>query len=58
VKPTHPVRGAPPDAPPAAAPAALFGLITLVGLGTAVLALFLFGWLADEMLEGTRWRWI
>lgn len=43
---------APPDSPPAAAPAALAGLVTVVGLAVAVLALFLFGWLADEMLEG------
>jgi membrane-associated phospholipid phosphatase len=42
----------PPDAPPAAEPVALFGLASLIGLGVAVLALFLFGWLADEMLEG------
>jgi undecaprenyl-diphosphatase len=41
-----------PDTPPAGAPAALAGLVTLVGLGVAVLALFLLGWLADEMLEG------
>lgn len=40
------------DTPPAGAPAALAGLATLVGLGVAVVALFLFGWLADEMLEG------
>ncbi|MGH7497495.1 MAG: phosphatase PAP2 family protein [Gemmatimonadales bacterium] len=40
-----------PDSPPAA-PAALFGVATIAGLGAAVLALFLFGWLADEMLEG------
>jgi undecaprenyl-diphosphatase len=43
---------APPDTPPSAAPGALFGLASVVGLGVAVLALFLFGWLADEMLEG------
>ena len=43
---------APPDTPPAGAPAALAGLATLFGLAVAVLALFLFGWLADEMLEG------
>ncbi len=41
-----------PDTPPAAAPGALFGLASLVGLAVAMLALFLFGWLADEMLEG------
>lgn len=41
-----------PDSPPAGAPAALAGLVTAVGLAVAVLALFLFGWLADEMLEG------
>ena len=43
---------APPDTPPAPAPGALFGLAGIVGLGVAVLALFVFGWLADEMLEG------
>jgi undecaprenyl-diphosphatase len=43
---------APPDSPPAAAPAALFGLASAVALGVAVLAVFLFGWLADEMREG------
>jgi membrane-associated phospholipid phosphatase len=43
---------APPDTPPAAGPGALFGLASIVGLTVAVLALFLFGWLADEMLEG------
>ena len=42
-----------PDTPPAGASAALAGLVTLVGLGVAVLALFLLGWLADEMLEGS-----
>jgi membrane-associated phospholipid phosphatase len=42
----------PPDTPPAPEPVALFGLASLIGLGVAVLALFLFGWLADEMLEG------
>lgn len=42
----------PPDAPPQAAPAALFGVASLVGLGIAALALILFEWLADEMLEG------
>jgi membrane-associated phospholipid phosphatase len=45
-------RAASPDAAPAGATAALAGLATLVGLGVAVLALFLFGWLADEVLEG------
>ena len=43
---------APPDTPPAGAPAALAGLATIIGLAVAVLSLFLFGWLADEMLEG------
>jgi membrane-associated phospholipid phosphatase len=47
-----PSTPAPPDTPPAAKPGALFGLASLVGLSVAVLALFLFGWLADEMLEG------
>ena len=41
-----------PETPLAGAPAALAGLVALVGLGVAVLALFLLGWLADEMLEG------
>jgi undecaprenyl-diphosphatase len=42
-----------PDTPPAAAaPVALFGLASVLALAVAVLALFLFGWLADEMLEG------
>jgi undecaprenyl-diphosphatase len=41
-----------PDTAPTAAPAALFGLASLLGLGVAAAALFLFGWLADEMLEG------
>lgn len=41
-----------PDTPPTGAPAAVAGLATLLGLGVAVLALFAFGWLADEMLEG------
>ncbi|HET9041415.1 MAG TPA: phosphatase PAP2 family protein [Gemmatimonadales bacterium] len=31
---------------------AVFGLASLAGLAVAVLAMFLFGWLADEMLEG------
>jgi membrane-associated phospholipid phosphatase len=44
--------GAPPDTPPTGAPAALAGLATLFGLAVAALALFSFGWLADEMLEG------
>jgi membrane-associated phospholipid phosphatase len=43
---------APPDTPPTAASEAIFGLASIVGLAVAVLALFLFGWLADEMLEG------
>lgn len=43
---------APPDTPPAAAPGALFGLASLAGLAVAVLAIFLFKWLAEEMLEG------
>jgi undecaprenyl-diphosphatase len=43
---------APPDTPPTGPPAALAGLATLLGLAVAVLALFSFGWLADEMLEG------
>jgi undecaprenyl-diphosphatase len=47
-----PATPAPPDSPPLPGPGALFGLASLVGLGVAVLALFLFGWLADEMLEG------
>jgi membrane-associated phospholipid phosphatase len=42
----------PPDTAPAGAPAALAGLATAIGLAIAILALFLFGWLADEMLEG------
>ena len=51
--PFHPSpAAAPPDTPPDPAPGALFGLASLIGLGVAVLALFLFGWLADEMLEG------
>jgi membrane-associated phospholipid phosphatase len=41
-----------PDSPPTGTPAALAGVATLMGLAVAVLALFLFGWLADEMLEG------
>jgi membrane-associated phospholipid phosphatase len=52
MKVVPPSADAPPDTPPAAAPGALFGLASIVGLGVAVLALFLFGWLADEMLEG------
>jgi membrane-associated phospholipid phosphatase len=43
---------APPDTPPTAATGALFGLASVIGLLVAVVALFLFGWLADEMLEG------
>ena len=41
-----------PDTAPEQARAAVFGVISVVGLAVAVLALFLFGWLADEMLEG------
>ena len=44
---------APPDTPPTAATDAVFGLASIVGLSVAVVALFLFGWLADEMLEGS-----
>ena len=44
---------APPDTPPTAATEAVFGLASIVGLAIAVVALFLFGWLADEMLEGS-----
>jgi membrane-associated phospholipid phosphatase len=43
---------APPDTPPTAATGAVFGLASVIGLVVAVVALFLFGWLADEMLEG------
>jgi len=43
---------APPDTTPTVAGDAVFGLASLAGLAVAVLALFLFGWLADEMLEG------
>jgi membrane-associated phospholipid phosphatase len=43
---------APPDTAPSGAPVALFGLATIIGLAVAILALFLFGWLTDEMLEG------
>ena len=46
------VSDAPPDTAPSGAPVALFGLATIIGLAVAILALFLFGWLADEMLEG------
>ena len=42
----HPIRH------PTPATDAVFGLASIVGLAVAVLALFLFGWLADEMLEG------
>ena len=41
-----------PDTAPAGATAAVAGLATLLGLGAAVLAQLLFGWLADEGLEG------
>jgi undecaprenyl-diphosphatase len=44
---------APPDTPPTAATEAVLGLASIIGLAVAVLALFLFGWLADEMLEGS-----
>jgi membrane-associated phospholipid phosphatase len=44
---------APPDTAPTVATDAVFGLASMVGLAVAVLALFLFGWLADEMLEGS-----
>jgi membrane-associated phospholipid phosphatase len=44
---------APPDTPPTPATEAVFGLASIVGLAVAVVALFLFGWLADEMLEGS-----
>ncbi|MEP6689103.1 MAG: phosphatase PAP2 family protein, partial [Gemmatimonadales bacterium] len=37
---------------PTVATDAVFGIASVVGLGIAILALFLFGWLADEMLEG------
>jgi undecaprenyl-diphosphatase len=50
--PGSPRSPAPPDTPPARASGALFGIASLIGLGVALLALFLFGWLADEMLEG------
>ncbi len=43
---------APPDTPPTAAPGAVFGLAGVLGLAAAVLAMFFFGWLAGEMLEG------
>jgi undecaprenyl-diphosphatase len=52
----HGVRRSAADAPPDTAPTvagdAVFGLASLAGLAVAVLAMFLFGWLADEMLEG------
>jgi len=47
------VAPAPPDTAPTVATDTVFGLASLVGLAVAVLALFLFGWLADEMLEGS-----
>ena len=50
---SHSEVAAPPDTPPTVATDAVFGLASAVGLGIAVLALFLFGWLADEMLEGS-----
>ena len=50
--PRSTVAAAPPDTPPTAATDAIFGLASIIGLMVAVLALFLFGWLADEMLEG------
>lgn len=43
---------APPDTPPTVATDAVFGLASVIGLAIAILALFVFGWLADEMLEG------
>jgi hypothetical protein len=45
-----------PDTGPTGVPAALLGLVTLAGLTVAVLALFPFGWLAEEMLEGDTLR--
>ena len=48
----HPFPEGPPDTPPTVAGDAIFGLASAVGLAVALLALFLFGWLADEMLEG------
>jgi undecaprenyl-diphosphatase len=53
VKAAQTARSAtPPDTGPTGVRAALLGLVTLAGLAVAVLALFLFGWLAEEMLEG------
>ena len=49
---SHSEVAAPPDTPPTVATDAVFGLASAVGLGIAALALVLFGWLADEMLEG------
>lgn len=43
---------APPDTAPSGSTAAFLGLATLAGLAVAVLAMFLFGWLAEEMVEG------
>ena len=51
-RPGAAVASTTPDSPPTGAPAAVAGIATLVGLGVAVLALFFFGWLADEMLQG------
>jgi membrane-associated phospholipid phosphatase len=51
--PRSTAAAAPPDTPPTAVTDAVFGLATIVGLAVAVLALFLFGWLADEMLAGS-----
>jgi membrane-associated phospholipid phosphatase len=48
-----PVAPAPPDTPPTVATDAIFGLASIVGLVMAILALFLFGWLAGEMLRGS-----
>jgi membrane-associated phospholipid phosphatase len=48
----HSPAEAPPDTAPTVARDAVFGLASLAGLAVAVLAMFLFGWLADEMLEG------
>jgi undecaprenyl-diphosphatase len=48
----HTPAEAPPDTAPTVARDAVFGLASLAGLAVAVLAMFLFGWLADEMLEG------
>ncbi len=50
--PSSASAAAPPDTPPTAAPGALFGLATVLGLAAAVLTMFFFGWLAEQMLEG------